>query len=137
MEKKMEMKKKIKNKIKIFQTIQRQYEILGISSTNQSNQKYSAEKRVFHGFLLFGCLLASQFVYIFHVASGFMEYVNCTCSIFATSIMFVCFAAIVCRKTTFFESIDNIEKFIKTSESTLNGFIYNFLDEKIKTYSTC
>lgn len=99
--------------MKIFQTVQKYYAILGISP---SNSKYPISERVFFGFLLFGCSATSQFVYIFHVANGLIEYMECVGSICGGIIIFVCFLAIVLRKTTLFKSIDSIEKLIDTSE---------------------
>lgn len=64
---------------------------------------------------MFGCNFASQTVYIYHVADGFMEYMMCISSISATFTMFVCIAAIVYRKDKLFKCFDNTEKFIDTS----------------------
>lgn len=103
--------------MKIFQTIQMQYEILGISSTNQSNQRYPADKRILHAFLLFGWLFFSHFVYIFHVASNFMEYMEGICTTSASVIIFVCFAVKVFGKPKLFGMIGSIEKMIDTSKA--------------------
>lgn len=99
--------------MKIFRTLQRQYAILGVYP---SAQKYPFNARVFFGFLLLGCVSVSQFVYIFLVADGFMEYMECVCSTFTTFIIIVCLAAVISRKTTLFESIDDIEQYIDTSK---------------------
>lgn len=90
------------------------FAIIGISSPTQSNQKYAFMKVLF-GFLFFGCTFVSYFIYIFYVASGFMEYVACIGVTSGTFIIFVCFASVVFRKTTIFECIDSIEKLIDTS----------------------
>lgn len=119
-------------RIKILYTIQRQYETLGISSSNQPTQSNSFSKRVLFGFLVFECVIISQFVYIFYVADGFMEYMEGSCAAAASIIVFVCFAAIAFQKTTLFESIDNFEKLIGSSKSTVwnrinsNIFIIQF-----------
>lgn len=113
--------------MKIFQTVRKQYVIVGINLSNQWTQKYPFSKRVLFGFLLFGYLILSQFVYSFHVADGFMEYVECVSSTSAGILVFVCFAAIDFRKTTLFEIIDNIEKLVDTSEPIFHVLIY---DEK-------
>ena len=109
-------------KMKIFQIIQKQYAILGISSPNQSAQKNPSNERTTLGFLIFAWNIVSQFVYIFYVASGFMEYVDCISSTCAGIITFVCFAAIVFRKTTLFKNIENMEQLIDKSESFLNRY---------------
>lgn len=106
-------------KIKILCTIQRQYETLGISSSNQPTRSYACSERVLFGFLAFGYAIVSQFVYIFHVADGFMEYMEGSCAAAASIIVFVCFAAIAFQKTTLFECIDNFEKLIGSSKSKI------------------
>lgn len=109
-------KDSLKRKIKTFRILHGQYAILGISPSNQSNQKYSSDKRVLHGFLLFGWLFVMHFMYIFRVASGFMGYVESICTTSASLIVFVCFSAKVFRRTTLFESIESFERLINTSE---------------------
>ena len=102
--------------MKIFQTIQKQYAMMGISPTHPWTQKSLFNKKIAFGLLLFAYCIVSQMVFILHVASGFMEYMEAICSSSATVIMFICFVAIVLRKTKLFESIENIEKLIDTSE---------------------
>lgn len=108
-----------KERMKILQTIQKQYAILGISSSNQSIQKMDSLliRLFFDIFLLsFGYVIVSQLVYIFHVASNLMEYMESICTIAAYIITFASFVAIDFRKTTLFECIDKIEQLIDTSE---------------------
>lgn len=106
-----------KNKLKIFKTLQKQYANLGISSSSQqTTQKYPFNERVIHCFLFFGWLFVSHFVYIFHVANGFMEYVQGICTTCASMIVFVCFTSKVFNETKLFESIANIENLINKSE---------------------
>lgn len=108
---------KLKQKMKIFRTVQKRYGIVGISSSNQLPKKYPFVNRILTGFLLFGCSFVSQFMFILDTASGFMEYMECISSLAAGIIIFVCFAAVVVRKTTLFESIANIENLIESSKS--------------------
>lgn len=108
----------LKEKMKIFQTIQRQYTMLGISSSNRLSQKYPFNSpRVLSGFLLFGCSLGSQFERISHVTSGFMEYMECMCEATAVVVTFVCFATIVFNSDLLFENITKIENLIDTSKT--------------------
>lgn len=102
--------------MKIFRTIQKQYAVLGISASEQLIQKYAVSGKELVGFLLFGCLIISQLIYIFRVANGFMEYIVCICSVSGGIIVFVCFAAIVFEKVTVFACIDSIEKLIDISK---------------------
>lgn len=55
-------------------------------------------------------------MYIFYVASEFMEYVDSISAALATVIMSVCFAAIAFRKTKIFEFIDALQTIINESE---------------------
>lgn len=102
--------------MKIFQKIQKQYAVLGVSSSNPWARKHSFNKRVLMGILMFGCIIASHFEYIFRVANGFLEYMACIASLSGNIITFVSFAAIVVRWNLLFENIDNMEKLIRTSK---------------------
>lgn len=113
----------------ILKTVQRHYATLGISSSSsQSTSKYLFNERLLFSFLLFGYLIVSQIVYIYYLASGFMEYMECFSSMLASFIIFICLMAIAYRTTKLFESIQNMEKIIETSESFLSYLfmIYDF-----------
>lgn len=103
--------------MKIFNIIKRQYATLGVSPSNQWTQKHPFNGKVSFGFSLFAYLFLSQLMYIFHVANNFMEYMVSICSVSAGTIIFLCFAAIVFRKTKLFACIDSMEKVLETSES--------------------
>lgn len=115
--------------MKIFEIVQKQYAIMGISSSNQMTRKLPFNKRIVFGFLLFGCLILSQFVYIYVVVNGFIEYVECICSFISSVIMFVSFAATVFGETTIFECIDNLEILIDTSKTQVARLFIHFIDE--------
>lgn len=106
-------------KMKIFTIIQSQLATLGISPSNQSTRKCPFSRRVLFGFFLSGCCFVSLFGYIFHVANDFMDYVSCICATSGIIIIFVCFVAIVYRRTTLFDSIERLEKLIETSKTIL------------------
>lgn len=64
---------------------------------------------------------------MFHVASGFMDYMDGICATSATIFMLIAFAAIVFRQTTLFKSIGSIKKLIDDGEPFLNKrFEYKF-----------
>lgn len=109
--------------MKIFETIQTYYAILGICSTDQRTQQYPFSERIFFGFLLCGCNIISQFVYTSHVANGFIEYIECICSAFGAIIVFVCFATIFAKRTILFKTIDRIEQLIGTSKTMTYDFL--------------
>lgn len=111
------MRSSIQENMKILKKLQRDYATLGIQdSSNQLPQEFPFNKSVFFGFFLFGYLIVSQILYIYYVASDFMEYIECIGATFASIIVFVCFTAIIYRKTVLFKSIGNMEKLIDTSE---------------------
>lgn len=115
------------SKMKIFQTIQRHYVSLGISSPAPSSQKNPINTRVFIGFLLFGLNAASQLIYIIYVANDFMGYMEVICASSGSTIIFVCFAAIVHKMTLLFETIDSIEKLIDSREPLSSNLSFPFL----------
>lgn len=87
--------------MEMFQTVQKYFTILGLSSSTQSTQKWPFNERVLLGFIC---------VYIFEVERDFMEYVECICAASASIIIFVCLVAIVFWQTTIFELIDFSEQ---------------------------
>lgn len=103
--------------MKILRTVQEHYAIVGFSQSTSTEQ---VNKRILIGLLLFGYPSVSQILYIFHVADGFIEYVQSVCTTVASTIIFVCFVSFIRRKTQFFEIIDNLEKLIDTSEPRLD-----------------
>lgn len=113
--------------MKILGCVQKRYKTLGISPSTHSSQKCSFNIRIIFGFFLFAYLIVAQFVYILHVAHGFMQYMGCICSASAGIIVFVCFAAVVFRKTTVFECMDQMNKLIHTSEPLLCHYTYKFV----------
>lgn len=109
--------------MKLFQVVRKNYAILGIHPSHQSNQGLSFNTKELFGFFLIGGLISSQAMYISYVANGFTEYMNCVCAISATMVVFVCFATIVIRKAKLFKMVDYIERLIDTSKAIFNSFI--------------
>lgn len=107
-------------RMNIFQRIKERYAILGIRQSSQSSQKYQLNRRILFGFLVFGCNILSQILFIFRVANGFIEYVDCICATSATMIIFVCFATNVFNRVLLFEVINNIENLIDSSKTNSN-----------------
>lgn len=89
--------------------------ILDVSTSYQLNEKCALPKLVFI-YLLFGWIIVSHFVYMFHDASGFIEHLECICATAGCIIIFVCFETIIFGKTRVFESVVKIEKLIDTRE---------------------
>lgn len=106
--------------MKVFQTVRRNYSILGISPTNQSDRsKCPINSRIFLISFSFGCSVISQMWFI-HLANSFAECMECIGSLSAGIIVFVSFAAIVFRKTELFECFDRVEELIRSSERISN-----------------
>lgn len=108
--------------MEIFQTAQTHFAVLGIRPSNQTTRKYSDNRKILFGFLLFVCNAVSQFVYIVHVANGFMEFMDCICATSGSTIVFVGFTTIVFKRTLLFENIDNLQKLIDTSKPFLSYY---------------
>lgn len=102
-------------KISIFQTVREHYATLGIGSSNQTIRKYQFNGLMLFGFLLYGYIIVSHFVYISLETNDYMEYVECICLTCGSIINFICFAAIAARRSTLFKSIENIEEIIDGS----------------------
>lgn len=114
--------------MKIFRTVQRQYAILGITSHELTSfESFNQISLVAVGISLFGWIIFSQFMYIFYVATDFIEYMECSCSISAGIIVFICFAAIVLKRSLLFETIDNLEKLIQISENHFSNYKFIIL----------
>lgn len=105
--------------MKVFQFLQKQFAFVGITiSSKQSTIFNTFNGRVAFGFILNGCAIVEQSMYVIHVANGFMEYMECINSASGTIIIFVWYAAIALKKATLFEIIDKFEKLIDTSEGS-------------------
>lgn len=111
---------KIQRTMKVFRTLKSYYEILGISSSYHSDQRYSLNPKVPIVFVLFGCMIFSHFIYIFRVANDYIEYEESISSTTGCIIVFVGFVSIVFKSHTLFDVIDKMEKFIATSENYSN-----------------
>lgn len=100
--------------MKIFQTIQKNLEIFGISSV-QPAQTYCNRKILLY-LLSCGSLIIMNCIFLIHVAKSFKEYTD---SIYITSVsvaLFVSFSFLIRRIANLFEFIDSLEKIINDSE---------------------
>lgn len=112
--------------MKILEIIQKHFASLGITSPHQSKEKNPFNGRVFFGFLMFGCVIASQSLYIFHVANGFMEHIQGISQTSASFIIFVCFATFVFERNVLFECIGNLEELIEASKTSFQLEFWKF-----------
>lgn len=101
--------------MKILQSVQAKYELLGIS-LEQSRHRFPHNPKILCGFLLISLTTASYIVYLIRVAGTFIECIECMTSISASFIIGVCFGAIVLKMAQPFENIDALAKVIDIRE---------------------
>lgn len=120
--------------MKIFQTVQANYKLLGISPT-QSSHHFPYNPKIFLSFVNFGLSMASYIMYLIQVAENFKEYIECVTTLSALFIIVVCYGAVVFNIKGTFENIDGMEKVIKMRKSIpINSFYYeDFEITKLKT----
>lgn len=109
--------------MKAFQIVQKHYAILGIGClSQQSTQNYPNpfNEKILVSFLFYGCILSSHFIYIFHVASGYTEYIESISATCGVIITLICYATVVFKRNAPFKLIENVEQFIATSEKVSN-----------------
>lgn len=113
--------------MKIFEKVRKHYAALGISPSNPSTQKYPNDKRILFGFVILGCVIVPQFLYIFYVDNNFMDYMETICGVSACIIISICFASVASKKSLLFENISKLEMLIDTSNTILRELrIYKF-----------
>lgn len=102
--------------VKAFEIVQTHYAALGIRPTKHSTEKYPINIRVLATFSFLLCSIVLHAVYMFQMAKGFMEYMECICTTYASVMVTGCFTIIVFKKNSLFESIGSLEKLIDTSK---------------------
>lgn len=98
--------------MKVFQTVQSNYELIGISSV-ESLHNFPYNPQISIGFLTFGVSTGSYIIYFFNMADDFKAYIEYTITVSAFLIISVCFGAVVLRMTELFENIDGMENVIE------------------------
>ena len=97
--------------MKIFQTIQRNYAILGISPEQLTHPKFLFNGKMLMCFLFSIFYMLSSFAYIFYVATTFEQYIECITTAFGGIIISICIGAVVFKMNKLFEIIKNVEDF--------------------------
>lgn len=100
--------------MKLFQAIQKNLEIIGISSIVSGQTFYN--RKVLLYLLLCGSLIVMNCIFLVHVAETFKEYTD---SIYITSVsiaLFVSVSFVIRRMANLFEFLDSLEKIINDSE---------------------
>lgn len=120
-----------KNKMKYFQTIQRLYRLMGISSSQQNNQNASFNVGNFGFLLLMVCSLIQSTGFLLYGAKSVSEYgTSCYASVTLLGIISSYTLLILKRKKTF-TVIENFDTFIETSRWKCIFIKANWRNEEI------
>ena len=125
----IEEKKTRRQKMKVLQTSQKYFAILGISS-EQSIQENRLNRKLLMGSILLGHSFVTRLVYLIYLANSFDKYIECICSTIAVVVITTCFVSMVFRMSILYECIDNIENLIETSK--YNGLFRSSRSNKTK-----
>lgn len=106
---------KLPQRIKIFQTVQKNFDNLGIC-VELVSQPYLCNGRVLMGIPIIGSATISNFVYIFYEAKSFSEYTQSSYMCSACILVFIGFAIQILNAKKLFEFINTYENLINTSE---------------------
>lgn len=122
-------------KMKIMQFVQKILATAGISRTLAA-QAYPLDRKISIGLLILVATLASNILYIIHVANSFFEYTQAgymiSMAIVAASFLLI----LVLKANRLFELIENFENLINTSEYKHRTYLYHvFIHKIIKTIS--
>lgn len=106
---------KLPEKIKIFESVQNNFELLGISS-HRANQNHFLDVKFWMILLQFGVVLISYMCYIFYEAKTFEEYTSTMYSILTLLTTALHFLMHQWKMRNLFKFIVNFENFINKSE---------------------
>lgn len=101
--------------MKLFQTIQNKFAILGISS-HQSTQEQPFNQRIILVYLIYGCSCILSNVYLFRKAQTVEEYTNCIYIATATTMLTLFFSIVVYKMPKLFKYIENVENIVERGE---------------------
>lgn len=98
--------------MKILQTVQKSFEILGIGCSNQS----SIHAKYMGACLIYGVGITFSAVFLFCEASGFQEYTDNLYITTSLAVGFCCITNIFFKVNELFQLIDDVEETIGKSE---------------------
>lgn len=98
-------------KMKIFQSIQNQFAILGINS-----QQQNLNPKIIVGAIFLGVCIVLQSAAIFEPTNEFKEYIDCVYMTSTTIIVSTIFVVLVFSMRILFEFIEMVEGLINESE---------------------
>lgn len=100
--------------MKIFETVQNNLEILGISLTQSKQSFYNGKASLY--LLLSGTLIIMNCVFLIDVAQSFKEYTDSSYITSVSVAVFFSLLFLISRMANLFELIDNFEKVVDESE---------------------
>lgn len=118
--------------MQLFQTIQRRFELLGIS-LHQSMQNSPFNRKIAVTFFIFTLTIASYNVYLFRVAGTFWEYTINIYSNSATSLAVFCYVIVVLKMKKIFAVVGACESIINDSKWKLYNLHQVWIQMKITT----
>lgn len=110
------------SKMKLYQSAQRQFALLGISS-QLLIQKYPFNEKILLMSFSYICKIISFCMFMYYNVNTFREYTD---SIYVTStvvLIVICYANVVFRVAGFFKFIDSCDEIVATSEWSWNCLI--------------
>lgn len=105
--------------MKIFQTIQKNFAMLGISA-NQTRERSSINFKNSIAFVLILLNFCSQFINLIFLADNFEEYTICIYAFFTVMMFEMEFGIHVWKMTKLFKFIENFQRLIESSELNRN-----------------
>lgn len=103
-------------KMKIFQTIQSIFTMLGIEKPMPSTRIFSINGRLALGFVIFAFTIVTSAMFFIYSAKFIMEYMQCFCALTAAAEIGLCFAAFVRQNQRLFHYIESMEMLINKSK---------------------
>lgn len=101
--------------MKLFQLAQRSFAVLGVSPI-QSFQTNTFNEIILKIYFIYLSSCVFFFVYFFHVAKSFSEYVISIYMTSATVVVLINYTTLVCQSQYVFKFIKNIEKLVEKSK---------------------
>lgn len=92
----------------VFEVVQKNFDMLGINS-KQSEKPNPINKRIFVGFVLLFCNALFQYLYVFHEAHEFQEYIESIYMASIGTVSFVVLSNTVIKMKTFFSLISSVD----------------------------
>lgn len=128
---------KLTAKMKLLQSVQKSFRLVGINAENQKNHKDPHDRKVLLVFSIFLLNLVFNVVYLIHEAKDFKAILQACYMIISAIYDFTLYALLVWKTVEWIQLVDNIEKLVNQSEPILNTvlcFLFVFLCASISKH---